>query len=341
MTLPKPGRGNQRGSVLVWLALMIFVLLGFVGLGVDVGKAVATKTQLQNAADAAALAAASAIDSTSGNIVPGEAIARAQIMAANNQAFEDGPTPVVVDAGDVVVSTGANGKQQVTVTTRRDGVHPMITNFAKMIGLPQFALRASATAQVERASGVCDLLPMGAQAPQGGFIPGCGHAYQLKDPAGGGTGGNYGFVDFPACDRGTCAGMNPNGGNTLRCIIANGYKCCIDVGDQISSEPGNKAGPFLQALQARFGTDSDQRTDICYSDYHGNGARIVSVPIVTPFGNGKSPVTVTGFAGFSLRDLPGTGNSSTINGEFLYLTTPGIGGGTGTGPGVFTVSLVQ
>jgi plastocyanin len=251
-------RSSLRGSVLVWLALMIFVLLGFVGLGVDIGKAVATMAQLQNAADAAALAAASAIDSTSGNVVPGEATARAQIMAADNQAFEEGPTPVIVDAGDVVVFTGANGRQQVTVTTRRDGAHPMITNFARVIGRLQFALRASATAQVERVSGVCDLLPMGAQA-----------------------------------------------------------------------------------LQARFGTDSDQRTNICYSDYHGNGARIVSVSIVTPFGKGKSPVTITGFAGFFLRDLPGKGNSATINGELLYLTTPGIGGGTGTGPGIFTVNLVQ
>jgi Flp pilus assembly protein TadG len=340
-TRPETVLGNQRGSVLVWLALLIVVMLGFVGLGVDIGKAVATKTQLQNAADAAALAAASAIDSTSGTIVVGEAVSRAQVMAANNQAFEDGPTAVLVDASDVVVFTGANGKQQVTVTTRRDGAHPMFTNFAKVIGLPQFALRASATAQVERANGVCDVLPMGAQAPQGGFTPGCGNVYQLKAPGGGGTNGNYGFVDFPACNLGACGGMNPNGANTLRCIITNGYKCCIETGDQISSEPGNKSGPFLQAMQARFNMDTDQDQGICYKDYTGNLARVVTVPIVTPFGNGSSPVTVLGFAGFFLRDMPGTGSASTINGEFLYLTTPGIGGGTGTGPGAFTVSLVQ
>lgn len=338
-----PALRSQRGSVLVWMALLIAVMIGFVALGVDIGKAVATKGQLQNAADAAALAAASAIDSTSGNIVVDEAVARAQQMAANNRAFEGGPTPVLVDAGDVLVFAGPNGMQRVRVTTRRDGAHPMFTNFAQVIGLPRLTLRATATAQVERARGVCDVLPMGAQAPAGGFVPGCGNVYQLKAPGGGGTSGNYGFVKFPACDEGVCGGMNPNGANTLRCIITNGYKCCIDIGDQVNSEPGNKSGPFKQALQDRFRMDTNQDEGICYSAYYprGNGARIVTVPIVTAFGNGTSPVTVLGFAGFFLRNLPDVGNNSTIDGEFLYLTTAGIGGGTGTGPGAFTVSLVE
>src|SRR5438309_7427594 len=55
------GRGSkhaQRGQAIVLVALMIVVLLGFVGLAIDGGRAYLDRRHLQAAADAAALAAA-------------------------------------------------------------------------------------------------------------------------------------------------------------------------------------------------------------------------------------------------------------------------------------------
>ena len=49
---------GQRGNVLIWFALLLPVLFGFMALSVDLARLYLVKTELQNAADAAALAGA-------------------------------------------------------------------------------------------------------------------------------------------------------------------------------------------------------------------------------------------------------------------------------------------
>ena len=49
---------NERGVVAIMVALSMAVLIGFVGLALDLGKLYVAKTELQNSADACALAAA-------------------------------------------------------------------------------------------------------------------------------------------------------------------------------------------------------------------------------------------------------------------------------------------
>jgi len=53
---------NESGQTIVLVALMIFVLLGFGALAVDVGAMTVQRSKLQNAADSAALAGAMALD---------------------------------------------------------------------------------------------------------------------------------------------------------------------------------------------------------------------------------------------------------------------------------------
>lgn len=50
------GRGRNSGVALVWSALMLLVMIGLVGLSIDWGKLAVNVHQMQNAADAAALA---------------------------------------------------------------------------------------------------------------------------------------------------------------------------------------------------------------------------------------------------------------------------------------------
>ena len=56
---------DQRGQVLPWVALATVGLLGMGGLGIDVGRAYVAQAQLQNYANAAALAAAGLVYNTS------------------------------------------------------------------------------------------------------------------------------------------------------------------------------------------------------------------------------------------------------------------------------------
>src|SRR5215831_8961281 len=92
---------RERGVMIIWLTLFLLVLIGFGSLSVDVAKLAATRTQLQNAADAAALAGASAIDSETGAIIQGTATTRAQGAALSDKAFIADAQPVVLAAPDV------------------------------------------------------------------------------------------------------------------------------------------------------------------------------------------------------------------------------------------------
>src|SRR5205085_4789091 len=110
---------------------------------------------------------------------------------------------------------------------------------------------------------------------QANFQVGCANKYTLK--RGGGNSlspGNYQAVDFPDCNEGPCAGMNQTGANTFRCLLANGYGCCVKIGQVVQTEPGNMNGPTNQGLQARWDADTDRRSGLCFKDYVGNGSRI-------------------------------------------------------------------
>ncbi|HUS13011.1 MAG TPA: Tad domain-containing protein, partial [Pyrinomonadaceae bacterium] len=67
----KRGSKDQRGSVMVLSTVAMLAVLLAVGLGVDISHFYLAKTELQNAADAAALAAASSINSNSSGIIEG------------------------------------------------------------------------------------------------------------------------------------------------------------------------------------------------------------------------------------------------------------------------------
>jgi len=333
-------RHPERGVVIIWTAFFLMVMLGFVAVGIDVAKLMATRTQLQNAADAAALAGASALDMTTGKVFPDTARMRAQAVAALNKAFVDGPTAISLASADVTFPA----TNQVKVTVRRDANSggSMITHVAQVIGVKSLDMSATAVAKAESVSSVCEkLVPMGAiEPPAGGFKTGCANVYNLK--VGDGTQGNFQLLDFPDCAEGPCAGMN-GGSAEIRCEVANGYSCCIDIGQMVQTMPGNKVGPFKQGLNDRWDGDTDKRENICYTDYRGNGNRIVNVPLFTTWDpNGKKPVRVEGFAAFFLQKKPSSNGGQTLTGQFLYNVVPGTGGKGGAASStLYSLRLIQ
>ena len=280
--VPEAKQRPQRGVVLIWLAFFMVFMLGFVALGIDTAKVMATRTQLQNAADAAALAGASALDLTTGKLKPDTSLVRAQFNATQNVAFTSGPTPIVLLAGDVTFP--AQNEIQVIVRRNPAAGGSMITHVAQVLGITSLDLSASATAIAESSGTVCEgLVPMApVEDPVIPFQTGCSHTYSLKVGAGGNTPGNFQLLDFPNCDEGPCANVG-GGAAQIRCEVANGYSCCVDIGDMVPTQPGNKVGPFSQGLNDRWSRDTDQRVGICYEDYKGNGQRVVLVPKIQTF----------------------------------------------------------
>jgi len=60
---------NQNGGVIVLVAVSMFVLLGFAALAIDVGHLVVARNELQNAADAGALAGAQVLYNVNGTVI--------------------------------------------------------------------------------------------------------------------------------------------------------------------------------------------------------------------------------------------------------------------------------
>ncbi len=321
-TRSRSRRPSERGAVVIWLALFMFLFLGFMALGIDAAKLTTTKTQLQNAADAAALAAASAVDPATGKITPTLAVSRAQETGSLNGAFIGDTRPVFVDPADVVLLSG----NRVRVTTRRTGATSVVAQMAQVIGLSRFDMSATAVAKADTARGVQCVLPIGVNMPPGdSFVPGCGNLYSLKNGPGGGVRGNYGYLAMPDCPDTPCH-QPPQNPHQLECLIANGYCCGLETGQSVNTAPGNKS-PAAAGIDDRFSADTDKRESICYAAYHGNGQRVVTVPLVTPFPSGSSgSVTVTGFASFFLQSKPNKSDGM-IKAEFVYISTAGRGGG--------------
>jgi Flp pilus assembly protein TadG len=168
-------RRSLRGTILPVIALIIVVLFGMLAFAVDLGRVVVCRTQIQNAADAAALAGASALG-TDGLILSSQAynqstdIASARTLAQSfgqSNAFDlNGPTSVVMNkAADVDVgylsypvtpgspfsTTSSSPSNAARVRTYIDGTHggSLKLLFAPVINNSTATLHATSTAMVE------------------------------------------------------------------------------------------------------------------------------------------------------------------------------------------------
>ena len=75
---------NQSGAIAVITAIMLTMLLGFVALSIDTGHLVVTKNELQNAADAGALAGARELYSPDGSAIQNSCNQTAYDIATSN-----------------------------------------------------------------------------------------------------------------------------------------------------------------------------------------------------------------------------------------------------------------
>ncbi len=118
---------RERGAIIVLIALSLGVCMAFSVLAIDIGLMLLTRTQLQNAADAAALAGVSAL--RDGNQVV--ATQRAIAVAGQNMAWQDGMEPVVINDADVTFPDS----RRCRVTTHRthDTGDPLRTFFVRVL----------------------------------------------------------------------------------------------------------------------------------------------------------------------------------------------------------------
>lgn len=129
-----------------------------------------------------------------------------------------------------------------------------------------------------------------------------GARYQLKFGGGEGSMGNYG-----------CLALGGTGASIYEENLTYGYEGTLNVGDIVTTEPGNKSGPTNDGINARIQDHENES----FSDYSPSSPRVVTIPIVDHIPNGRDEVTVLGFAKFFLEEVGGQGNNCYVVGTYL------------------------
>jgi Flp pilus assembly protein TadG len=176
---------RQGGVVAPTTALALVVLVAFLGVAVDVGRLFVIKTELQNAADACALAAAQELDGNAGALTRAE---NSGITAGTRNGVHFQSAPVVIAVSDVKFSTtlssasGDNSNYQTQAagapansryamcTVTLPGVPMSLTS---IVGVGPQTVAAAAVATVAPAQTSC-AIPLGlcsqGSPPSFGFV---------------------------------------------------------------------------------------------------------------------------------------------------------------------------
>ena len=176
-------KNRQGGAVAVLLALTMCLLIGLLGIVIDLAHLGIRKTELQNAADAAALAGVRQLDGKASGI--DAAAQAAQAMAAAN-ASDFAGTPVSISEAQIAFSSTPDGPWSnlstaranpagigfVKVDTRGIAQETRATWFAPMLAFFSPAMApalASTTANGVAVAGaaLCEGLPMFICPPPG------------------------------------------------------------------------------------------------------------------------------------------------------------------------------
>ena len=136
---------NQEGAVAVLVGIMIVAIMGFVGLALDVGNLMVTKTRMQNAVDAAATAGAQKF--TTMQVPPTTsdqtaATSEANTILSNNLTSNGLPSATVSPTFPTNAIWGGNSVPAISVSFTQT----VSTIFMKVLGISSVSLSAAAEA---------------------------------------------------------------------------------------------------------------------------------------------------------------------------------------------------
>jgi Flp pilus assembly protein TadG len=239
---------SERAAVAPTVALSLFGLIAIAGLAFDYARLAAMDTELQQAADQAALAAATQLDRSTGSRARAAAAIQnpgTNRLSSNLTRFAkaDATSGMSVEITSITfcktfddtiadttaactVATGDSDSAFVVVTTQLRTARYALT---PIVGLLSGSVTASAVAGVQ--SSICNVAPIMVCAPSDDFPTDAdvGKGIILKTAGGNAWApGNYGFLDF--------GNGNPA---VLAALLGNGLNGCQSQDDN-ETEPGNK-----------------------------------------------------------------------------------------------------
>lgn len=249
----KRGRSGERGSILAMSALGMLSMLLAVGLGVDISHFYLVKGELQNAADAAALAAASAINSNPSGVVEGTSRA---VKAMNHSEFNN--NSVAFTRSNVQWAVNLDGPYMSEAAASAPGqagtirfakvttpATPVGVSFSAMVLGGSKSLSATATAGLSIPLNVsCNFIPLSVLIDNDTtkLVP--GQTYTIRASTGGSPSpGNYQIL--------AVAGR---GGVDVEFGIGAGVDACGKAGEtySVDTKPGLTAGKVRKGINSRF-----------------------------------------------------------------------------------------
>lgn len=320
---------DESGQMLVLMGAGLAAFIAIVGLSVDVGQVVFTRTDLQKVADAAAFAGAQDLPSSS-----------AATTNANNYVGLNASNT----AAAVVISQTYNSNDtiQVTATRRVDYA------FLRVVGLKGTTVSAKAKVRVGTYNGGNGIVPWGLVASSNkdflgnncfnGMVNGAPTFKQnqkciLKYGAGSNSGGDFGAL-----------ALDGTGASNYRDDIVNGSTQKFAKGQKVEPQTGNMVGPTGQGIADRLAIappstcNTNDRNQILKtvggktSIVSGceNHPRILIIPVVDKIDN-PAVSTILGFAFMFLHGEAGGGGHTSVETEFVSFVTA-IPGATYNGP---------
>lgn len=313
---------SESGQSAFLFVLILVVLIGMLALVVDYGMPALTTRKLQNAADSAALAAASKLPAYS--TADEDAVKAEAIDYALKNGFSDADVTLEKSSGSSVLDT-------VTVTAHFNVSY----SFAKIFGLTSVDLERSASAQIKAVSSLRGVVPLSIEKGEMDAALDSGNYYMtLKFGGGSGTNGAYGALDLD--------GSNGGGASDYRDRLVNGYDGIITVGSSVPTENGNMSGPTEKGVQQRYNacTHYTGEGGCTPEHYDKNCPRVMLIPVVVY--NSAHSVTVKGFAPFLLDSYHGSGNECFVYGTYLpsFVVDGSDTSGSVSAYGPYTVRLV-
>ena len=303
---------QQRGSILIYTGAFVTIGVGGAALSIDIGRIVLLRTQMQNAADASALAGAAQLD---GKI---DAITRAsQVMQYSMTAF----TTSLADQGTLTKAVplfytkaatlaeqqkNIRGPQTTTGTLARFAAQDMGVRTLSFFYAPAVNMMTGQSASNIAQLGawavamsdpfICKVQPLMICDP---FDDGLGgYTADLMDPSfagrsisikqgiqGGGTwtAGNFGLLQLP-----TDAAYNVGGANAIAAALsAEEPQGCYSL--SVLTQPGSMTVKVEDAINTRFGlpiTDSSIKPAPNVINY----AKDATYQIAGVLGNGDWPL---------------------------------------------------
>lgn len=336
---------NSRGAVAVMVAITMTVLLAMAAAAIDIGHALVARNELQNAADAGALAGARALGLLYEGMTPaamgtyqlsgGDAATITTAVQSTAVLNAAAGVNVTVNAADIQIGLWSsatrtltptvNQPRSVRVMTRRDGTAngPISTFLASVVGITSVNVIASATAE---------LTAIGSTPPGALDLPlaisqlffsqyGCGDSIMLY-PSNGNPQSCAGFTTFDQTPSSNAAMLA-----ILNGMIAGTYTTPSTTAgtSQLNFTNGTLSNGTWNALVTLFQQKSA-----------GTGYWDALVPVYQ--GNDCSPsgaITIMGYANMRITNIQGQPGATIVGSVSCPLFQSG---GVGGGPafGVFT-----